>query len=300
MNHHPRLEQIRAPPEIVVVRVKQTRRPRTGRAAGPRRKLRSMTTTVTPDGIELAYEVTGGGPPLALVHGITESRRSWDPLLPRLAERHRVIAVDLRGHGESGSAPSYDLVAMAQDLRHVLSVENATDAVLTGHSLGGTVVTAYASAYPTRAVVNIDQSLALGAFRDGLKQVEPMLRGDEPGFQSLISMIFDSMMGALSETERSRVRNIRRPVQPVVLGVWSALLDSTPEELDQLVRTGFSEIKAPYLAIHGIDPGAGYSEWLHSIVPSALCEVWPDLGHYPHLVETERFITRLAEFEASL
>ena len=55
-------------------------------------------------GIAIAYERSGSGPPLVLVHGITESRRSWDPLVPLLAEHFDVVAADLRGHGESTKA----------------------------------------------------------------------------------------------------------------------------------------------------------------------------------------------------
>ena len=57
----------------------------------------------------IAYERTGSGPPLVLVHGITESRHSWDPLTPSLAERFDVVAVDLRGHGESAKVPPFDI-----------------------------------------------------------------------------------------------------------------------------------------------------------------------------------------------
>lgn len=259
-----------------------------------------MRNTVTADGVELAYEVTGDGPPMALVHGITESHYSWDPLVGVLAKDHRVIAIDLRGHGESLPGPSYDLASMASDLREVLVAENASDALLIGHSLGGTVVTAYASAFATLGVVNVDQPLALGSFQAGLKQVEPMLRGDDTSFQSVIAMIFDSMRGALSDQEWHRLAGIRRPVQDVVLGVWSAVLEGSSEELDALVKAGFSGVSAPYLAIHGIDPGPEYGQWLKGLVGSSTCEVWSDLGHYPHLAEPERFLDRLAMFEASL
>ncbi len=259
-----------------------------------------MKHTTTAGGVELAYEVSGEGPPMALVHGITEDHRTWNPLINSLATNHRVIAVDLRGHGESQTGPSYDLAALAGDLHHVLTVEAATDAVLVGHSLGGTVVSAYASAFTTRAVVNVDQSLSLGAFQSGLQQIEPMLRGEDAGFQSVIGMIFESMMGALPDSERVRISEIRQPNQDVVLGVWSALLDGSSEEVEALVRSGFSGIRAPYLAIHGIDPGPGYGSWLASLLPTVMCEVWPDLGHYPHLIQSERFVARLAEFEATL
>jgi pimeloyl-ACP methyl ester carboxylesterase len=51
-----------------------------------------------------------------LVHGITESAASFDPVTERLAAHHDVITLDLRGHGESGNASTYDLVAMAGDV----------------------------------------------------------------------------------------------------------------------------------------------------------------------------------------
>jgi hypothetical protein len=58
---------------------------------------------VLSDGIEIAVEDTGqGGPALVLIHGGFGSRSHFAPLVAHLAERHRVIALDLRGHGESG------------------------------------------------------------------------------------------------------------------------------------------------------------------------------------------------------
>ena len=70
----------------------------------------------SPD-VSIDYFAAGEGRPLALVHGITESRRTWDPLLaPLIAAGYRVIAVDLRGHGGSSRVAPYDLATMAGDL----------------------------------------------------------------------------------------------------------------------------------------------------------------------------------------
>jgi hypothetical protein len=55
-------------------------------------------------------------------------------------------------------------------------------------------------------------------------------------------------------------------------------------------------IRCPYLAIHGIDPGPAYATWLAGLVPGAVVEVWDGLGHYPHLVEPDRFVRRIEEF----
>ncbi|MBM3675176.1 MAG: alpha/beta fold hydrolase [Actinobacteria bacterium] len=63
------------------------------------------------DGARIGYSVLGDGAGLVLVHGITEQRPLWDPLLAALAERWRVVALDLRGHG----APDVHEVVRAAD-----------------------------------------------------------------------------------------------------------------------------------------------------------------------------------------
>ena len=66
-----------------------------------------MATTTTSDGVELAYDVRGAGPTVVLVHGITQCRQLWDPLIGDLASDHTVVAIDMRGHGASGRADTY-------------------------------------------------------------------------------------------------------------------------------------------------------------------------------------------------
>ena len=55
----------------------------------------------------------------------------------------------------------------------------------------------------------------------------------------------------------------------------------------------------PYLSLHGTDPGDDYPDWLRAIVPTATVDVWAERGHYPHLVEPDSFVRRLAEFDAT-
>ncbi len=59
-------------------------------------------------------------------------------------------------------------------------------------------------------------------------------------------------------------------------------------------------VKVPYLSLHGIDPGPEYAPWLTRLVPTATVEVWPEHGHYPHLVDQARFLQRLHDFEAAV
>ncbi|MCY7297681.1 MAG: alpha/beta fold hydrolase, partial [Ilumatobacteraceae bacterium] len=63
----------------------------------------------------LAHELVGhtDDPALFLIHGITDSRHMWHPLLHGLAANHLVLAIDLRGHGESDTDDGYDPVSYA-------------------------------------------------------------------------------------------------------------------------------------------------------------------------------------------
>jgi pimeloyl-ACP methyl ester carboxylesterase len=247
-----------------------------------------------PDGNQVAFDVEGDGPDLILVHGITENRSSWGDAARRMTRLGRVISVDLRGHGDSDPAPGYALDAMAADVKAVADEVGAGLPTLVGHSLGGFVASVYAAAYPTRTVVNVDQPLSLAAFKEGLTQVEPMLRSE--AFPGVIGMMFDGMMAPLAEAERLRLTNLRRPVQDVVLGVWDPIFTHSLEDLDAMVRSLVGGIDAPYLAIHGDDPGDEYRSWLTSLIPHAELEVWPGNAHYPHLIETERFVERVEGF----
>jgi pimeloyl-ACP methyl ester carboxylesterase len=252
----------------------------------------------SPD-VTLDYYAAGDGPPLVLVHGITESRRMWDPLFPMfLQEGYRVVLVDLRGHGDSSKVGPYDLATMATDLGHVLSAEGIDDGLLVGHSLGGAVVSAYAAGGSCRGVVNVDQPLALSGFKETLGQLEPMLKGSPEEFQAAISAVFDQMAGPLAGAERQRVDGLREADQDVVLGVWELLFSATVEEIDGIIDGVVAAIDMPYLSLHGIDPGPEYAAWLTGKVPSATVEVWPDLGHYPQLIERDRFVRRVVEFDA--
>jgi pimeloyl-ACP methyl ester carboxylesterase len=240
---------------------------------------------------------------LVLVHGITESKHSWDPLLDPLSAGEsgtprKILAVDLRGHGAATRAAPFDLATMATDVLQQMSSADIApeDTLLIGHSLGGTVVTAMASVATFRGVINIDQPLKLADFQAGLQQLEPMLRGEEAGFVAAIGMVFDAMRGQLPDAEYQRLAAIRRPEQPVVLGVWDPVLTLPAAQLDAIVEAMTRSITSPYLSLHGIDPGPDYAEWLDTHVPGATAEVWPDHGHYPHLVDPARFVARVEDF----
>ncbi|MEZ5343602.1 MAG: alpha/beta hydrolase [Acidimicrobiales bacterium] len=259
--------------------------------------------TTTNDAPDIAWTRAGNGHPVVLVHGITENGSSWGAVADRLAEHNDVIVVDLRGHGASDMASDYGLGAMASDLAAVMADAGVERPHLVGHSLGGAVVSAAGAVLDVSSVVNVDQSLDLGGFKETLGAAEAALR-DPATFAMVIEAIFEQMSGELlSTSERARISALRQADQAVVLGVWNDILTSSVDEMNAIVDAAllpYQTDPVPYLSLFGIDPGEGYGEWLSSRVPGAQVDYWEAHGHYPHLVDPERFVERVERFWASV
>lgn len=105
-------------------------------------------------GLKLHYLDWGndGAPLLVMVHGGRDHCRNWDRTAEALRRDWRVIAVDLRGHGDSQWSPdhNYFMLALAQDLADLIEHLGAPQITLIGHSRGGQVVLRYAGIYPER------------------------------------------------------------------------------------------------------------------------------------------------------
>lgn len=260
---------------------------------------RAQHRSTAPDGTSLAWTQGGSGRSVVLVHGITEQGVFWDPIVDRLEDRFHVIVMDLRGHGSSGSSSDYGLASMAGDVAVVMAEAADRPAHLVGHSLGGAVVSVVGAAVAVASVTNVDQSLRMGAFKEQLTAAQPMLI-DSATFPLVMEALFDQVTGQmLSEGERERISKLRRGEQEVVLGIWELILGSSLDEIEAAVDealAGYSSSSVPYLSLFGSDPGEGYEDWLRARVPGAIVEQWPDHGHYPHLVDPDRFVDRLVAF----
>lgn len=92
------------------------------------------------------YEETGDGPPLVLVHGWSANRTFWEPQVSAFSASHRIVALDLRGHGLSDKpATGYTFDDHAADLKCVMEGLEVEGATLVGWSTGGGICTKYAA-----------------------------------------------------------------------------------------------------------------------------------------------------------
>jgi pimeloyl-ACP methyl ester carboxylesterase len=98
-----------------------------------------MEKILSNDGTPIAYQRSGAGAPLVLVHGTSASHARWAPILPAFEKQFTVYAVDRRGYGESGDASSY---AIEREFEDVAALVNSIGegVNLLGHSFGGLCV----------------------------------------------------------------------------------------------------------------------------------------------------------------
>jgi pimeloyl-ACP methyl ester carboxylesterase len=138
----------------------------------------TMNGTITRDDVTIAYEVTAPPAPagtVVLLHNIFCDRRVFDQVVETLRPRHRTIAIDFRGHGQSGLGQRpYAVADLVADVVAVLDREEIGRAVVVGLSLGATVALELALAHPDRVErlvlmgADADPDQGMTAFRNGL------------------------------------------------------------------------------------------------------------------------------------
>jgi pimeloyl-ACP methyl ester carboxylesterase len=245
----------------------------------------------------LAYDDEGDGTPVVFLHGLTFDRRTWRPIIDRVGDGVRSIAVDLPAHGESDGPPAL-LDDVATRLHDLLAWIGADRPILVGHSMSAGLAALYASAYPVRGLVVVDSGPEIRPMAELLHRLEPALRG--PGFAGAWQA-FEGSLGLerLPGELRRLVLETHVVRQEVVLGYWEMLLRADPATLQREIDARFRAIEAPCLAVFGRPLGDGDRErfgWLHDVQ----LEEWTGDGHFVHLVEAERFADRLARFVAEV
>ena len=102
------------------------------------------------NGVRLHFVSGGAGPALILIHGFPQDWSEYRAIMPRLSKRFTVMALDLRGIGQSSIASGgYDADALAKDVYELAKAQKLDDVYVVGHDLGGQVAYAFARQYPS-------------------------------------------------------------------------------------------------------------------------------------------------------
>jgi non-heme chloroperoxidase len=257
-------------------------------------------TVTLSGGLRLPYVETGnpGGPPVVLLHGYTDSLRSFDLLLPHLPASYRVIALSQRGHGDASRPPQgYRPRDLADDLARVMDALCVESAVIVGHSMGSQVALRFAIEHAERV-----RGLALiGAFASLGRN--PVIR--ELNISS-VAVLSDPVPAAFArEFQASTLAN---PVQAEFLDtvvaeslkvparVWRAALAG---QMDEDVTAELGAVDVPTLLLWGDRDaivGRGDQEALVGALPNAVLAPYAGAGHAVHWEVPERVGADLVAF----
>jgi pimeloyl-ACP methyl ester carboxylesterase len=256
---------------------------------------------LTINDVPIAYDETGSGHPLALVHAAIVDRRMWDPVWDAFAARFRVIRHDMRGYGET-PLPNGPHAAW-RDLAGLLRDLDAAPAHVVGASDGGSAV--------------IELAIAEPKLVDRLVLVAPGLAGWEWSNSLRATWAEEEAAyerGDLEEVAWINVRTWldgRRPAEAVHpdlrQAVWKMqrhALDqeneSAPaERLDPPARERLGEVRAPTLIIVGAldQPDMlAIGQHLAGAIPNARLEVMSGVAHLPPMEAPEAFVARVSAF----
>lgn len=268
---------------------------------------------------ELHYVQAGsGGSPVLLVHGFPETWWAFHRLIPLLAAEHRVIAVDLRGFGDSGNGPgSYDSATSADDLRQLIEHLDVGPVHLTGQDIGGPATFRLAAGRPDllRSYTGIETGLP--GF--GLEQLADVTHGGTwhigviaaPGIPKLLlegrerdflaGYAFPAMSataGAITDRDLDEfTRTYSRPDGfRGAAGLYSSMLEEG-EEIKALVGRG--KLAMPVLAV-----GAGTGDFTAGTLAQVADDVRrvsiDGVGHLAALEAPGELAAALLDFYADL
>ncbi|WP_410666630.1 alpha/beta fold hydrolase [Amycolatopsis sp. cmx-4-68] len=284
---------------------------------------------VSANGIRLHVAELGEGPVVVLLHGFAEFWWTWHHQLRALAEAgFRAVAVDLRGYGDSDKPPrGYDAWTLAGDVGGLIKSLGARRAHLVGHAWGGMLAWTVASLHP-RLVASVTAigaahplALRSGAARPWRGQgratghlfrfqvpmaPEKWLVKDDA---KAVEDLFGSWAGRRwrSTSDFSASAEAFRQAM-LVPGVAHSALEYYRWAFRAQFRgegrrfTGAvdARIAAPTLQLHGADDTCILPETAASSVrwagPHAEPEIWPGVGHFPHLEDPDRTSAALTDF----
>lgn len=257
------------------------------------------------NGIDLAYSDEGQGPPIVFLHAFPLNRTMWTPQVKALKDTHRVITIDLRGHGES-DAPMwrYTLEQFADDIIALLQHLEIPRATFVGLSMGGYILFALYRKYPeyVQALVLADTRAQADTPEGKATRFSMAQIAHRRGSSAIAELMIPKLLSPSGMEQQTaliaKLRNIITENQPSgIIGDLMAMEerpDATPLaqtiNVPTLVLVGEHDIPSPPAEMKG----------MAEQIPGAKLEVIPQSGHISNLENPEVFNRALLNFLAGL
>ena len=234
-----------------------------------------------------------GGANIILVHGWICDSSYWRNQVAELAADNTVIAIDLAGHGESGSnRDDWSITAFGEDVAAVVDAQNMDEVILVGHSMGGAVVIEAARrlGQSVRLIVAVDtmQEPARAPYTDEQSRElwAPFAADFTNALEAFVRKSF-FLPAAPPDMVNWVAKDMASADADVALAAGHALTTwSVPDGISSINHIPFVLINADYRPTD--------AEGLASLHPDARLIVLSDVGHFPMLVKPEEFNAVLA------
>lgn len=252
--------------------------------------------------LPLAYREYGAGKPLLILHGLFGSGMNWRSIAKGLAARYRVVAPDLRDHGDSPHTDAMEYALLAQDVLALLASQRLTPAAVMGHSMGGKVAMVLALNHPHAVERLIVVDIAPVVYRhdyrgilDALSQLNlATLRDRREADQRLAESIADPRLrafllqnlrqGAHGWRWRINLRTIAADIRAIM--AFPTVGATRPYRGKTLfIRGG----RSPYIR-------PAYQRSIERLFPNARMHTIEDAGHWLHAERPQAFVKTVQQF----
>ncbi|HLL20846.1 MAG TPA: alpha/beta hydrolase [Kofleriaceae bacterium] len=254
-------------------------------------------TTSSADGVRLHYRTAGRGEPtVVLVHCWGCDSDEWNGVLPSLAANHRVVALDLAGHGRSGKGrTAWTVPSFAGDVRAVMDHVGINKAILVGHSMAGTIVVETAVEIPDRiaGVITMDTLLDVATPNDP-KQLTRLFDGMRADFAKATEELVRILAGKNAESAL-----VQRIVTAALANDPAIAIPVLENNLRFPVREAFRKVKVPIISINS-DLVPTNVEGNRALAPQYEARILPGVGHWPMLEAPQRFEPMVADAVADI
>lgn len=256
-----------------------------------------MSRARSGDGTILSWQESGDGPALVLLHSLGADSSMWSAQATALAERYRVVRMDLRGHGRSDAPPApYSIDMLGSDVMAVAEAAGLERFHLGGISLGGQIALWAAIHRPDRllSVVLSNTAARIGS-EEGWNERIAAVRGS--GLVSISEMVVGGWFseGFSDPERRSQALAMFQATDPQgYIGCCFALATGD-------LRDRVGEVTVPTLIIAGeVDRSTPPSDaaWLHERISPSRMEVIAGCAHLPNLEKPAEYSALLGEWLA--
>jgi 3-oxoadipate enol-lactonase len=237
------------------------------------------------NGIDMYYELHGDGPPVVLIQGLGGNHTFWEPNLPQLVKRHRIVLLDYRGAGDTDKPDMpYSTRLFADDIAALMDAVGFSSAHIVGRSMGGCIAQWLGIAHPEKV-----KSLILAATWG---RADGMLRHTLAAWTRVVEL--DGLPGLLDQIlPWCWSRAFFEPAKAQELAALKALVMQNRQPADAFRRQSLAgqehdalkdlgRIRAPTTVMVGEDDiltPRHFADELVSLIPGAELMLLPRLGH---------------------